>query len=55
MTLDACAPHADQLGCRDELEGARKLSRHPGAERQRKRARKAAGLAGVVAALADAF
>jgi carboxylate-amine ligase len=55
MTLDACAPHADQLGCRDELEGARKLSRNPGTERQRKRARKAAGLAGVVAALADAF
>jgi carboxylate-amine ligase len=54
-TLDACAPHADQLGCRDELEGARKLSRHPGAERQRERAREAAGLAGVVAALADAF
>jgi carboxylate-amine ligase len=55
MTLDACAPHADQLGCRDELEAARKLGRHPGAERQRDRAREPAGLAGVVAALADAF
>jgi glutamate---cysteine ligase / carboxylate-amine ligase len=55
MTLDACGPHADRLGCRDELEAARKLSRNPGAERQRERAREAAGLAGVVAALADAF
>jgi carboxylate-amine ligase len=54
-TLDACAPHADQLGCRDELESARELSRHPGTERQRERAREAAGLAGLVAALADAF
>jgi len=54
-TLDACAPHADTLGCRDALEGARSLSRHPGAERQRERARDAAGLAGLVGALADAF
>jgi glutamate---cysteine ligase / carboxylate-amine ligase len=54
-TLDACAPHADELGCREELEGARELSRHPGTERQRERAREAAGLAGLVAALADAF
>jgi carboxylate-amine ligase len=53
--LDACAPHADTLGCRDQLEAARELSSHPGAERQRERAREAAGLAGVVAALADAF
>ena len=42
-------------GCRDELEGARELSRHPGAERQRECAREAAELAGLVAALADAF
>jgi carboxylate-amine ligase len=55
MTLDACAPHAEELGCRDELEGARTLSRHPGVERQRERAREATGLAGVVEALADAF
>jgi glutamate---cysteine ligase / carboxylate-amine ligase len=54
-TLDACAPHADELGCREELEGARDLSRHPGAERQRESAREAAGLTGLVAALADAF
>lgn len=55
MTLDACAPHADRLGCRDELEGARELGRHPGTERQREYAAKAAGLAGLVPALADAF
>jgi carboxylate-amine ligase len=53
-TLAECAEHAEELGCRDELEGARELSRHPGAERQRERAREA-GLAGLVAALADAF
>jgi carboxylate-amine ligase len=54
-TLEACAPHADQLGCRDELESAHALSRRPGTERQREWAREAAGLAGVVEALADAF
>jgi carboxylate-amine ligase len=54
-TLDACAPHADELGCRDELESARELSRCPGTERQRARARETAGLDGLVAALADAF
>jgi len=54
-TLAACAPHAEELGCRDELEAARELSRSPGAGRQRERAREAAGLAGLVASLADAF
>jgi carboxylate-amine ligase len=54
-TLDACAQHAEELGCREELESARELSRRPGVERQRERAREAAGLAGLVAALADAF
>ena len=54
-TLDACAPHADELGCREELEGARELSRSPGSQRQRERAREVAGLGGLVAALADAF
>ncbi len=54
-TLDACAQHADELGCRNELEGARELSRHPGAERQRECAHAGAELAGLVAALADAF
>ena len=44
-TLDACAPHAEELGCREELEAARELSRSPGAERQRERAREARGLA----------
>jgi carboxylate-amine ligase len=54
-TLDACVPHADELGCRDQLEAARELSSHPGVDRQRERAREAAGLVGVVAALADDF
>jgi carboxylate-amine ligase len=54
-TLDACAEHAKELGCREQLESARELSRHPGAERQRERAREPAGLGGLVAALADAF
>jgi hypothetical protein len=54
-TLDACADHAGVLGCRDELERTRELSLHPGAARQRERAREPAGLAGLVAALADAF
>jgi len=54
-TIDLCTQHADQLGCRDELEAARELSRHPGAMRQRERAREPGGLAGLVAALADAF
>jgi len=54
-TLEACAQHAEELGCREELEGARELSRNPGAERQRQQARETAGLAGLVAALADAF
>ena len=54
-TLDACAAHADELGCRDELESARELSRHPGTERQRERAREGTGLGGLVEALADAF
>jgi glutamate---cysteine ligase / carboxylate-amine ligase len=54
-TLEACAQHADELGCREELEGARELSRHPGVERQRERAREAGGLAGLVGSLAEAF
>lgn len=54
-TLDACAEHAEELGCREELDGARRLSRSPGADRQRARAREATGLGGLVAALADAF
>ena len=54
-TLDACVEHAQELGCGDQLEGARELSRHPGVERQRERARGPGGLAGLVAALADAF
>jgi glutamate---cysteine ligase / carboxylate-amine ligase len=54
-TLEACAHHADELGCRAELESARELSRHPGVERQRGQAREVGGLTGLVETLADAF
>ncbi len=53
--LEECAEHADQLGCRAELESARDLGHSPGAARQRERARESGGLAGLVAALANAF
>ena len=36
--LDACAPHAADLGCTDELESIRTLSAATGAARQRSRA-----------------
>ena len=36
--LDACAPHAADLGCTDELESIRALSAATGAARQRSRA-----------------
>ena len=54
-TLDACAPDAEDLGCREELERARELSVRPVAERQRERAREAGGLGGLVEALAASF
>jgi glutamate---cysteine ligase / carboxylate-amine ligase len=53
--LEDCADHAEELGCREQLEGLHELSRNPGAERQRERAREGAGLVGLVEALADAF
>jgi carboxylate-amine ligase len=52
--LAACAPHADDLGCRAEMSEVRMLARHPGARRQREAAR-ALGQQGLVAALAGAF
>jgi glutamate---cysteine ligase / carboxylate-amine ligase len=52
--LAACAPHADDLGCRAELNGVRMLAQHPGARRQRQAARDL-GQEGLVAALAGAF
>jgi len=56
--LEACAPHAEALGCARELAEAAALAAEPGAARQRALARVGqgedvgAGLAGVVRALA---
>jgi carboxylate-amine ligase len=52
--LDACAPHADDLGCRVELDLVRSLARNPGAQRQRRIVRER-GHRGLVAVLSDAF
>jgi carboxylate-amine ligase len=52
--LAACEPHAQDLGCEDELAGVRKLAELPGATWQRDRAA-AGGLGGLVADLADAY
>jgi glutamate---cysteine ligase / carboxylate-amine ligase len=55
QTLDACAPHAEDLGCRVELDGVRQLSDRPGRARQMSGAGGPDGLVGLVAALAGAF
>ncbi len=52
--LEACAPHADALGCRAELEEVRALADSPGARRQRDAVREA-GQRQLVGALAEAF
>jgi carboxylate-amine ligase len=48
--LEACAPVARELGCEGELADVARLAEGPGAARQR-----AAGLDGIVEALADRF
>jgi carboxylate-amine ligase len=53
--LDAARPHADELGCRDELEGAARLAAAPGATRQRTLAERSRNLPEVVRGLAEAF
>ena len=55
LTLDALAPHADKLGCADELQRVRELGRHPGTDRQRECASESGGLASLLVSLADAF
>ncbi|MDQ3849551.1 MAG: YbdK family carboxylate-amine ligase [Actinomycetota bacterium] len=52
--LDACAPHARELGCAPQLDGVRVLLEDPGAARQRRLA-ESDGLEGLVAALAARF
>jgi carboxylate-amine ligase len=53
--LDACAPHAADLGCEAELAGIEDLAERGGAERQVARARADERLPGLVEALAEDF
>ncbi len=50
-----CAPHADALGCRDELEKVLALGAQTGAQRQLDLSRRLGSLPRVVAVLADYF
>lgn len=52
---EACAPHAEALGCATELADVRRLATEGGAERQREAAKGADRLPGLVHGLADAF
>ncbi len=54
-TLEALAPHAQDLGCTDALAGVAALAREPGAARQRRLARTSGAIAAVAPALAAAF
>jgi carboxylate-amine ligase len=53
--VDACAPHADVLGCSSELERVLTMAERTGADRQIELARGPERLAGLVAALAAAY
>jgi len=53
--LEACHPHAQDLGCEAELEGVGDLLAHPRATRQLIGARGAHRLPGLVRELAEAF
>ena len=53
--LYACAPVARALGCEDELAEVPRLAASPGAARQRRLARSAGSLEGLVEALAGEF
>jgi carboxylate-amine ligase len=55
QTVAACAPHADALGCRAELESVWHLVEAPPAGDQLALARGPDGLPGLVSALADRF
>jgi carboxylate-amine ligase len=52
--LARCAPHAEALGCTNELEHVRALAQRGGAERQRRRSA-AAGLEGLMPTLMESF
>ncbi|MDX6554962.1 MAG: glutamate---cysteine ligase / carboxylate-amine ligase [Miltoncostaeaceae bacterium] len=53
--LERCAPHAEALGCADELRAAGELTARNGAARQRELAGRSAPLSCLVAALAAEF
>jgi glutamate---cysteine ligase / carboxylate-amine ligase len=53
--LEACAPHAEALGCTAELAMVPQLVEEPGAERQRRLAGEDDDQRRLVAALADDF
>jgi carboxylate-amine ligase len=53
--VDACGPHADALGCADELDRVRALAAQTGAERQVELAGEAGRLPGLVERLSDDF
>ena len=53
--LDAAGPHAEQLGCSDELDAVRDLAAHGGAARQRQACAHLGSLSATVADLAERF
>ncbi len=53
--LEACAPHAEDLGCSSELEGARELAATTGSARQLALASRLGSLGGLMGELAGAF
>jgi carboxylate-amine ligase len=53
--LEACAPHAEALGCAEELARVQALAARTGAQRQLELAGDEDGIANVASALADAF
>jgi carboxylate-amine ligase len=55
LLLEACAPHAEELGCAEELVAVRALAEANGAARQLELARGDQGLPGLVEAMADLF
>ena len=53
--LDACAPHARELGCEAELAEVGNMAETTGADRQLEVSRGGGKLSGLVAALADQY
>ena len=53
--VSACAPHARELGCWEQLRGAEAMAQRTGAARQLERARRPERLPGLVSTLADEY